>query len=150
MGTHCLNYPVDHFNARSDFLFALAEDKTMQVFFSIVCELIWSCFALLNTAFTPNANLCAALSLHFFQAIATGPDKQTEEIDLRKFFDRDINLLGRPLRTFLLVIFNRRAEVRVVFHSSVDKPDTLIFQLLPVTDFAGIGSTAVGIIGGRR
>jgi hypothetical protein len=89
--------------------------------------LIWPSFTLLDAALPPNTDLCTALSLHFFQTVTTRANEQTEEIDFRKFFNRDVDLFRGTLRTLLLMIFDGRAEIGVVFHGSIDKPDAFIF-----------------------
>jgi len=125
----------------------------MEVLLGIVCVLIWASFSLLHTSLTTNTNFCPALTFHFLQAVAARSDKQTEEINLWKFFDGDVDFVRWPLGALLLVILHRWSEVGVVFHGTVDKFDTLVFELLAVTNFTSVSPSTVCIVrrrwGGR-
>ena len=118
----------------------------MKIFLGIFGVLFWSSFSFLNATLATNADLGSALPLHLLQAVTTGTDEETEEIDLRELLDRDINLFRRTLRPLHLVVFNRGTEVRVVFHGTVDESDALFFKLLAIADLASVGTTTVGIV----
>ena len=75
----------------------------MKVLLCIFSVLLRPRLAFLDTTLAANANLRTAIPLHLLQTVAAGADEQTEEIDLRKLFDRDVDLLRRTLRTLLLV-----------------------------------------------
>jgi hypothetical protein len=121
----------------------------MQVFFGIVCVLVWASFSFLHTPLTTDTDFRSTLTFHLLQTVAARPDEQAKEIDLWEFFDRDVDLVGWPLGALLLVILHGWSEVGVVFHGTVDKLDTLVFELLPVTNFTGVGPASVCIVSGR-
>jgi hypothetical protein len=50
----------------------------------------------------------------------------------------------------LLVIFNGRAEVGVVFHGSVDESDPFIFEFFAIANLTSIGTAALTIVRWRR
>jgi hypothetical protein len=142
--------PVDHFDASRHFLFTFTENKAMKVFFGIICILIGSSFSLFDTPFPSDADLGTTFPLHFLQAITTGTNEQTEEINLGEFFDRNVNLFRWTLITLLLVIFNGRAEIRIIFHGSIDKSDAFIFELFAIANLASISTTTLTIVSRRR
>jgi len=124
---YCFYNPINHFDTSGNLFFRFSKDKAVKIFFGIVRILVWPSFTLLHTALASNTDFCTALSLHLFQTVAAGTDEQAEEIDLRKFFDGNVNFIRGTLRALLLVILDGRAKVRIVLHSSVDKPDALVF-----------------------
>ena len=74
----------------------------------------------------------------------------SKEVDFWKLFDWDIDFLGGALIALLLVVLDRRAEIRVIFHGAIDESDTLILKLFTVADFSGIRTSTLSIIGRRR
>jgi len=123
----------------------------MQVFFSIIGVLIWSRFTLLDTAFATDADLSTALPFHLLQRVATRSYQKSEEIDLWKLFDGNIHLVRRTLRTLLLMVLDRRAEIGIIFHGTIHETDALIFKLLAITDFSSVRATSMAIVSrGRR
>lgn len=48
------------------------------------------------------------------------------------------------------MIFNRRTEVGIVFHSTIHKANTFIFKLFTVANLASVGTATMRIIGRRR
>jgi hypothetical protein len=121
----------------------------MEVFLSIVCVLIWASFSLLHTSLTTDTNFRSALTFHLFQTVSARPDEQAEEINLWEFFDGDVDLVRWPLGALLLVILDRWSEVGVIFHGTVDKLDTLVFELFAVTNFTSVSPATVCIVRGR-
>ena len=144
--TYRLNDLVDQSDASSDFLLRVSSYKTVKIFLGIFGVLFWSSFSFLNATLATNADLGSALPLHLLQAVTTGTDKETEEIDLRELLDRDVNLFRRTLRPLHLVVFDRGTEVRVVFHGTVDESDALFFELLAIADLASVSTTTMSII----
>ena len=122
----------------------------MEIFFSILGVLLWSGFALLDTTLSSNADLGTALSLHFLQTVTTRTDEETEEVDLGKLLNGDVDLLRRTLRPLHLMILDGGPEVGVILHSTIHKPDALLLEFLPVANLAGVSTATVCIIGGRR
>jgi len=150
-GTHRFNDFVDHSNTGCYLVFRVSNDKTVEVFLGVVSELVGARLALLHATLASNADFSPAIALHFLQAVASRADEQTEEVDLRELFDRNVNLLRGTLGALLLVVFNGRPEVRVIFHCPVDETDALVLELFAVTDFSSVGSTTMRIIcWGRR
>ena len=149
--TYRLDNLVNHLHTCCNLLWRVSSYQTVEVFFGVLCVLLGSSFTLLDTALATNADLGAAVSLHLLQTVTARSNEQTEEVNLRELFDGNVDLLGRTLGALLLVILDRGTEVRIVLHCTVDKPDTLVFQLLAVADFTGVGTATVSIIGrGRR
>lgn len=144
------NNSVDHLDTSRHFFLGLTKNKAMKIFFCIICILIRSSLALFDTPFPSNADLCTALPLHFLQTVTTRTNKQTKKVDFWEFFDRDVDLFRRSLVTLLLVIFNGRAEIRVIFHGSIDKFDAFIFELFTISNLTSVGTTALAIVSGRR
>jgi len=123
----------------------------MEIFFSVICVLIWASFAFLHTSLPANADFCPTLTFHLLQTITTRPDEQTEEINLWEFLDGDVDFVGWPLGTLLLVILHRWPEVGVIFHGTIDKFNALVFELFAVTNFTRVGPTSMCIVcGGWR
>lgn len=52
--------------------------------------------------------------------------------------------------TLLLVIFNRRAEIGVIFHGSIDESDAFIFEFLAIANLASVGTATLSIVSWRR
>lgn len=150
IATHSLNNPVDRFHTSSNFILRVSHNKAVQVFFSIISILVRLIFTLLYASFSSNANLGSTVSLHFLQTVTTWADQQAKEVDLREFLDWNVDLLRRSLGALLLVIFHRRAEVRVSFQRTIYKPNPLVFELLAIPDFAGVGSSTMAIVSRRR
>jgi hypothetical protein len=122
----------------------------VEILFGILRVLFRSCFTLFDAALASDADFGATLPLHLLQAVATRAYEQTEEVDLRKFLNGNVNLLRRTLRAFLLVILDWGTEVRIVFKGALNKPNTLILQLLTIADFAGVGPAAMSVVCRRR
>jgi hypothetical protein len=122
----------------------------MKVFLRVVSILIRSSLSFLDTSFPTDADFGTTFPLHFLQAITTGTNKQTEEINLGEFFNGNVNLFGRTLIALLLMIFNGRPEIGVILHSSIDKSYAFIFELLAIANLASIGTTTLTIVRWRR
>ena len=148
--THCFNDPINHLDTSGHLFFRVSHNETMQVFFSIFCVLIRLPFTLFHTSFAANANFSTTLPFHLLETVATRANQEAKEIDFWKLFDWNVNFFCWSLRTFLLVIFNGRAEVWVSLKSTVDKPNTLFFQFLAVSNFTCVGSPAMCVVCGRR
>jgi hypothetical protein len=148
--TYRLDDLVDQVDTGPDLLHIFASDKTMEFFLGIVGEGFGPCLALLDGALSADTDLRPGFTLHLFERVTTRANQKTEEIDLRELLDRDVDLFLRPLRAFLLVVFDRRAEVGVVLHSLVDELDALVLQLLTVANLTGVRTTTMPIVGGRR
>ena len=118
----------------------------MEIFLSIVCVLIWAGFPFLHTSLAADTDFCPTLTFHLLQAIATRPDEQAKEIDLWELLNRDIDFVGWPLGTLLLVILHGRPEVGVIFHGAINKFNALVFELFAVTNFTGVSPTSMCII----
>lgn len=65
--THRLDHSIDHLHTSCYLVLRISDDETMQVFFSIIGVLIWSCFTLLHAAFATDADLSTALPFHLLQ-----------------------------------------------------------------------------------
>lgn len=124
---HRFNNSVNHLDASCDLILRVSHDQAMQIFFSVISKLIRFTLPFLNAAFAPNTDFRATVPFHLLQTIAARADQKTKEIDFREFLDRDVNLFRWALRSLLLVVFSRWAEIRVSFESSIDKPDAFVF-----------------------
>jgi hypothetical protein len=123
----------------------------VEILLRIVSIWIGAVFTLFDAAFATNTDFGTALSFHLLQTVSSRTYKQTEEIDLWKFLDRDVDLFGRSLRSLVLLVFDRWPEVGVVFHGFLDKSNTFILQLFAVTDLTRISTATLTIIRrGRR
>lgn len=65
----------------------------MQIFLGVVSELVRFSFSLLHASLSADADFRTAVAFHFLQTVASRANEQTEEIDLREFLDRNVNLL---------------------------------------------------------
>lgn len=122
----------------------------MKIFLGILSVLFWSGLSFLNTPLASDTNLRTTVSLHLLKTVTAGTDKETKEVDLWELLDGNVHLLGGALGTLLLVIFDRRTEVGVVLHGTIDKADAFIFELLTVANLPGVSPSTMGIISRRR
>jgi hypothetical protein len=120
----------------------------MEIFFGIVCVLIWASFSFLHASLATDADFCPTLTFHLLQTIATRSDEQAKEINLWELLNRDVDFVGWPLGALLLVILHGRPEVGVVFHGTINKFNALVFELFAVTNFTGVSPTSMCIVGG--
>lgn len=148
--SYCFNDPVDHLHTCCNFLFRISENETVEIFFCIVSVLVRTSFAFLYASFATDTDFGTAFPLHLLQTVTTRTDKKTKEIDFREFLDRNVNFFRWTLRTLLLVVFDRRAEVGIILHSAIDKADPLVFKLLTIADLAGVSTATMTIICGWR
>lgn len=148
---HRLDDSVDHLDAGGDFVVRVSSNKTVKIFFGIFSELIRSSLPLLHGALAADTDLGTALPFHLLQTVTTRPNQEPEEVDFRELLDWDVDLVGRTLGAFHLMILHGGTEVGVVFHGTVDEPDTLLLELLAVPHLTGVSTTTVSIIRrGRR
>jgi hypothetical protein len=122
----------------------------MEIFFGIICVLIGPRLPFLDTALSPDADFCSALSLHLLQTVPTRANEQPKEVDFGEFLDGNVDLFRRTLGALLLLIFDRRTEVGIILQGFVDESDALIFKLLAVAYFTSVGPSTVSVIGGWR
>lgn len=148
-GAHRFDDFVDQLNAQSHLLLGVRHDETVEILLSVIGELVRARLALLHTALPANADLRAAFTFHLLQAVAARADKKTEEVDLGELFDGDIDLIGGTLGALLLLVFDGRTEVGIVFHGAIDEANALVLKLFAVADFAGVGTATMGIVRGR-
>ena len=144
--TYSFNHFVDHFDARGNLLVRVGDNKTMEILLCVFGVLVWSRFSFLHTALATDADFSTAVPFHLFQAISSGAHEKTKKVDFGKLFHRNINLVRRTLRPFLLLIFNGRTEARIVFEGTLDESDAFILQFFSVAYFAGVSSATVGVI----
>src|SRR5882672_7864958 len=116
---HSLNDSVDHLDTGRYFILGVSNNQAMKILLRILSVLVRSSLSFLDTAFTAYTDFGTAVTLHLFKTITARTDQQTKEVDLGKFFDWYINLLGRSLRTFLLMIFHWRTEVGIILHGAI-------------------------------
>ena len=147
--THSFDNFVDHFDASCDLFISITKNETVKVFFGIICILIRTSLSFFHTAFPSNADFGPTFALHFLQTVSTRSHKQTKKVNLRKFFDGNVNFVRRALRALLLMVFDGWAEVGVVLHSTIDELDTFVFELFAVTNFTSVGPTTMSIVRGR-
>ena len=149
MSAHSLDNPVDHLDTSGNFLVCISKDKAMQVFLCVLGKLIWASLAFLDTTLSPDADLGPAFPFHLLQTISAGTDEKPEEIYFRKLLDGNVNFFGGALGTLLLMILDRRAEIGVILHSTVDEADTLVFQFFTIADLARVSAATMSVVGRR-
>ena len=137
--TYSFYHFVDHLDASGYLLFRVGDNKTMKIFLCVFSVLIWPRFSFLYATLTADADFSTAVPFHLLQTVPSGAHKETKEVDFRKFFHRDVNLVRRALRSFLLMVFNGRTEVRIIFECSVDEFNAFVFQFFSVAHLAGVG-----------
>jgi hypothetical protein len=123
---YSLDNSVNQPDTLDDLFVRVGQDKAMQVLFSVLGVLIWTSLALFNASFSADTDFRATLLLHFLQAVATGTHEQPKEVDLWELLDWNVYLFRWTLGTLLLMILDRRTEIRVILHCAINKTNALI------------------------
>ena len=144
---------VDEVDARSDFLWVVGGDETVQVLVRVRALVLGSTLSLLDGSLSSDRDLCATLALHRLERVSSRADEETEEVDLWELLDGDVHLVGRLGVSLLGVVLGRRAEGGVELERLVDQLDALVLELASVSDLARVCSSSVSVVrrgrGGR-
>jgi len=122
----------------------------MQLILSIVSDVLRSTLPLFHTSLPSNRDLRSTLPLHRLERVSTRSNQKSEEVDLGELLDGDVDLvlrLGVPLLNVVLV---GRSEGGIEFESFVDELDSFVLEFATVSDFSGVGSSTVSVVGRRR
>lgn len=103
---------VDQGDTSLDLALIVGGDQTVQFILLILGEVTGPSLTLLDASLTPDADFGTAFPFHLFERITTRTNEQTEKVDLREFFDRNVDFVLRSRTSFMLEV-HRGSEIGV-------------------------------------